>query len=104
MNGNAEKQQYWAAQIEAWQTSGMTQAGWCAQQGLAYATFGYWRQRLRRAAQVPSAGAGLTLVPARLHTQALDSVLTLRSPAGWQCQLPATLEAAWLAALLRGLP
>lgn len=112
MHKDTTKRQYWAGQISAWQASGLTQAGYCAREGLKYATFAYWRQRLATDADKPAimraAGNRLTLVALPLPGQAGgkrvdDSALVLRNPGGWALHLPAGVEPAWLLALLGGL-
>lgn len=38
----------WAELMAAYEASDCTQRAFCAEHGLAYSTFGYWRRRLRR--------------------------------------------------------
>ena len=40
----------WAELMAAYEAGDGTQRAFCAEHGLAYSTFGYWRRRLRRAA------------------------------------------------------
>jgi len=40
---------YWRQQIEAWQTSGQSQQGYCKANDLSYARFVYWRRKFREA-------------------------------------------------------
>lgn len=41
-------QSWWAAQMKAYEQSGMTQRTFCEEHGLAYSTFSSWRRRLSR--------------------------------------------------------
>lgn len=104
------KLQQWTQRIKDWESSGATQRAYCEREGLKYCTFDYWRR------QIPSAGAAvkqktkpagterLTLLPVHLSGQALSEIMRLHSPGGWQLALPVTVDAAWLASLLRELP
>lgn len=38
----------WTERIAAWETSGLSQAVFCQQQGLVYGTFIYWRSHLKK--------------------------------------------------------
>lgn len=40
------KKEFWQNHIQQWQKSGLSQQAYCAQQGIRYTTFGYWRKRL----------------------------------------------------------
>lgn len=53
MNPNIESRQdrkraTWQKHIEAWQQSGLSQQSYCQENGIALATFGYWRRKLKR--------------------------------------------------------
>lgn len=50
----------WAELIAAYEAGDCTQRAFCAEYGLAYSTFGYWRRRLRR--EEAAEGPGPTLV------------------------------------------
>ena len=41
------KRAYWQNHIDGWQQSGQSQQRYCRQQGIALATFGYWRHKLK---------------------------------------------------------
>lgn len=43
-----EKRATWQKHIEAWQLSGLSQQSYCQENGIALATFGYWRRKLKR--------------------------------------------------------
>jgi hypothetical protein len=42
------REQYWRAQIDAWQASGQTQQAFCKANDLNYPRFGYWLRKFRR--------------------------------------------------------
>ena len=44
------KRDYWQQHIDAWHKSGQSQQQYCHAQGIALATFGYWRRKLKIAA------------------------------------------------------
>ena len=44
---NGTKQSFWQNHIDGWQQSGQSQQRYCRQQGIALATFGYWRRKLK---------------------------------------------------------
>lgn len=46
------REQYWKAQIDAWQTCGQTQQAFCKANDLNYPRFGYWLRKFRRQSQV----------------------------------------------------
>ncbi len=42
------KQSFWQQHIDAWRQSGQSQHCYCQTHGLALATFGYWRRKLKK--------------------------------------------------------
>jgi len=40
------KADFWQRHIEGWRQSSLSQKAYCLQQGLSFASFGYWRTRL----------------------------------------------------------
>jgi hypothetical protein len=44
---NAQKHRYWKKHIESWETSGLTQAGYCHSHNLNKYRFQYWKRKLR---------------------------------------------------------
>ncbi|MCB2218557.1 MAG: hypothetical protein KQH59_21055 [Desulfobulbaceae bacterium] len=42
------KQSFWQHHIDDWRQSGQSQQRYCQTHGLALATFGYWRRKLRK--------------------------------------------------------
>ncbi|MDD1650197.1 MAG: IS66 family insertion sequence element accessory protein TnpB [Methylococcaceae bacterium] len=87
--------------IQAWQTSGLTQAAYCRQHGLNPTTFsGWWRQvRARPVTGTPE------LLPIQVAAAgpALPDRLVLRLAAGHQLELPVAVAPGWVAELLRCL-
>jgi hypothetical protein len=49
------REQYWKAQIDAWQTSGQSQRAFCEANALDYPRFGYWLRKFRRQGVVADA-------------------------------------------------
>ena len=47
MGANVSVQQSMFSMIADWQQSGLTQKGWCEQQGIKYHVFHYWYKRWR---------------------------------------------------------
>lgn len=91
---------HWKHHIEAWQTSGLTQAAYCRQPGLNWGTFSA-RLREYRATPAPAASG---LIPIRLEPVVAPSdPLVLRLASGHRLELPASSEPRWLAELLRCL-
>lgn len=59
------REQYWKAQIDAWQASGQSQQVFCKANDLDYPHFGYWLRKYRRrgvVATVPRQKSGLVPV------------------------------------------
>lgn len=57
MGGRASKkstkQEYWQQHITAWRSSGLSQRQYCAREGLAVQTFGYWQRKLKQETSRP---------------------------------------------------
>ena len=117
---------YWTKQIKDWRSSGLSRNAYCKREGLKPTTFDYWRPLIvsdhaeDKAVKPPVSGNDITLVPvvvmapshpvdprrgdAAFKTMALGQPLKLKSPSGWEMQLPASIEPNWLIAILRQLP
>ncbi len=96
--------EYWQKHVEAWQRSGLTQAAYCAEQGIKRKTFYHWRSK----SQALGAGgnikaAALTLVPVSVGLAAPGHRIELHSPGGWRIELMNS-NPGWLADLLKQLP
>ena len=122
---------YWTKQIKDWQASGLSRNAYCQREGLKPTTFDYWRPLITlvhaegNAVNQSVSGNDITLVPVKVVAPGhpVDSVrdvpfeamalapghpvgqpLKLKSPSGWEMQLPASIEPNWLIAILRQLP
>lgn len=96
---HSHKQQYWQGHVNAWQSSGLSQAAYCQAQQLALACFGYWRKRCSVIVPTASLPAVIPVLRETPHNGA-----QLRSPGGWQVMLPVDLDTAVLCKLLTRLP
>ncbi|QTL40322.1 hypothetical protein HGO23_02595 [Xenorhabdus budapestensis] len=82
-----EKQQHWAAVIEAQKQSGLTVTAFCQHQEINLATFYYWSKKCRQQAE-----------PQHLHPVVFDETLntghivTLCLPGGIRVELSAALS------------
>ena len=86
--------------IEAWQTSGMSQAAYCREHGLNTKTFGNW-VRKHRAGQVIRSPA---LVPLTIKPMSMPAnTLRLRGRGDHVLELPPTVSPHWLGELLKCL-
>lgn len=99
MASNAKKLTYWQQHFKRCQASGLTRHAYCAREGLALSTFDRWRSLSRSTGCTPSKAA-LTLVPVQVER---PHHATLKSPAGWEINLPYTALTD-LAILLKQLP
>ena len=123
---------YWEKQVKDWRSSGLSRNAYCQREGLKPTTFDYWRPLMAlgqplvsdhaevKAVKPPVSGNDITLVPvavmaqghpvdprrgdAPFETMALGQPLKLKSPSGWEMNLPASIEPNWLIAILRQLP
>ncbi len=92
---------HWLKHISAWQSSGLSQAAYCRQQGLNAKSFSGRLSEFRQQSQsLPS-----QLIPVKIIAQdqsAVPPVLVL-SIQGSRLELPTTVSAQWLGDLLRCL-
>lgn len=100
MANDAKKLFYWQHHINRWKSSGLSQRAYCTSAGLTFATFDYWRRQTRANVGKPGTAA-LTLVPIQVASPIPHA--TLKSPAGWEINLP-YFAPADLAVLLEQLP
>ncbi len=86
--------------IEAWQTSGMSQAAYCRKHGLNTKTFSNW-VRKHRAGQVirPPALVPVTIKPMPMPV----NTIRLRGCGDHVLELPSTVSPHWLGELLKCL-
>ena len=79
----------WRNHIEAWQSSGLTQAKYCRQHGLNTNTFSGWLRNYRKQA-VPAR----LLMPIQVQPQATTSLI-LEHVKGHRLELSASQSAQW---------
>jgi len=81
-----DKQAHWAAHVEGWEQSELTQPNYCKQKNISYAQFGYWRTRLNRTAR-PETQPGAKFSPVKI-TAPLSSTVNLYLPEGIRLDVP----------------
>ncbi len=77
---------YWREHIQNWVRSDLTQREYCANNGLSERAFHRWRSREKQT--IAAAKSSLTLVPVSVGKPETGSVVRLRSPDGWEIELP----------------
>ena len=89
---------HWKNHIETWQSSGLSQAAYCRQQGINAQSFSSQLHAFRSqyATQSP------TLIPVQIQHPLPESIV-LQLVQGHRLELPASVSAQWLAELLRCL-
>lgn len=94
---------HWLTHINAWQSSGLSQAAYCRQHQLTYTTFSARLSKFRvQAKSISSAPA--VLLPIHVQPQPSSEVsLVLHHAKGHRLELPADVSATWLAELWRCL-
>ena len=88
----------WRQHIEAWQSSGLSQRDYCAQQQINFRTF---TARLSEYRKLPVA-ASAALIPIQIESTGA-AVIVFRHTQGHQLELPSSVSASWVAELLRCL-
>jgi len=78
--------EYWRRHLEEWHQSDLTQKAYCASHGLSVESLRRWRRREKET--IAAAKATLTLVPVSVAKPDTVSVVRLRSPDGWEIELP----------------
>ncbi len=78
--------EYWRRHLEAWHQSDLTQKAYCASQGLSVESLRRWRRREKAA--LVAAKSSLTLVPVSVGMVAAGNIVRLRSPDGWEIEMP----------------
>lgn len=90
----------WCQHIEAWQSSGLSQAEYCPQQQINVRTF---TARLSDYRKLPAAGSTtLALTPVHIEPSAAAAIVFTHAQ-GHCLELPASVSASWVAELLRCL-
>jgi len=112
---------YWRRQIEAHRRSGLSQAAFCAQEGLRTGTLSFWKWKLGRETG-PTSGSKATgsrriapppaFVPVQLAALKVDPAaatlsdaidIELRLGAGYGLRMRGRVDPGWLAQVLWGL-
>lgn len=94
----------WRAHIEAWQSSGLSQAAYCRQHQLNSRTFTARLSEYRRG----NAGVKPVLVPVTVTEEPKEpnsgcKNIVVYCAQGHRLELPGTVSAQWLSMFLRGL-
>ena len=92
--------EYWRRHLEAWHQSDLTQKAYCASQGLSVESLRRWRRREKE--MLAAAKATLTLVPVSVGKPEAVGCVRLRSPGGWEIELPGS-SIALLVGVLKDL-
>lgn len=103
----SSKAALWSKRLTACERSGLSRRAWCAAHGVNVHTLDYWRSRLRAQPAKPTRPKrrSQALVPIVVGGSAPMSpapMITLRLPGGIELSA-ASLEARWLATLVREL-
>jgi hypothetical protein len=93
---------HWLNHITAWQSSGLSQAAYCRQYQLTYATFSARLCEFRAQAK-SSLPAPPVLLPIQVLPPALSKAVIILKHGKHQLELPASVSTSWLAELLRCL-
>jgi hypothetical protein len=91
---------FWRKHVEEWCRSDLTQREYCANNGISERAFHRWRSREKTA--IAAAKATMTLVPVSVGMTGTDNVVRLRSPDGWEIELPSG-SVSWLLDFLKHL-
>lgn len=95
--------EYWHTQIEAWQSSGLTQAEYCRQHELNSSTFRSQLGEFRRQANEAPPKFIPVQVQSLVEIGQQDRPIVLHCSGSYRLELPGTVSAAWLSELLRRL-
>jgi hypothetical protein len=90
----------WIAHVKSWRDSDLIKAAYCRRHAINCKTMAAWIKRCNTS--VVPANLSLTLVPFTVSQPVAAGELLLRHASGWQLALPAGVDVAWLAGLLRG--
>ena len=77
---------FWRKHVEEWCRSDLTQREYCANHGISERAFHRWRGKEKAA--IAAAKSSLTLVPVSVGKPETGSVVRLRSPDGWEIEMP----------------
>ncbi len=91
---------FWREHVQNWCRSDLTQREYCAAHGLGEPAFHRWRGREKET--IAAAKATLTLVPVSVGKPEAVGCVRLRSPGGWEIELPGS-SIALLVGVLKDL-
>lgn len=77
----SDKARRWQQHIDAWRQGGQSQRGYCAQAGISFSNFSYWRAKLKG----QSAGSGNWV---SLPLSSSRSVVVASLPGGVRLEIP----------------
>lgn len=90
----------WRQHIEAWQSSGLSQAEYCAEQRINVRTFTARLSDYRKLRGAESAA----LIPVQVApSEPIDAAIIFTHAQGHRLKLPASVSARWVAELMRCL-
>lgn len=72
------RREFWHRHIRTQKQSGLTQAKYCAREGLSPSTFGYWVLQARKAAQRAEEGRFLPVASGRAAIEIITGGVTIR--------------------------
>jgi hypothetical protein len=100
----SKKASEWAEHVRAWRSGGRTQAAYCAEHGLKMGTLAHWSWRLgKEPSGVVAPTAKQALVPIHVAASVMAPLTAEVRFAGGSVHLPAGVDVAWAAALVKAL-
>ncbi len=101
----SEKQRIWSQRVAAWARSGLSRRAWCAAHGVNTHTFDYWRRRVEGPRAQSRKRGSQALVPIVIGEDAatVPAAMELVLGGGMALRLPTSIDATWLARLVREL-
>ena len=92
-NESQNRRAIWQRHIDDQLSSGLSQRGFCASQGLSLASFGYWKRRLSRYDSAPIRSPMFVPIrPDRPRTE----LVRLSHPAGLTVEIPIGSDVRWI--------
>ncbi len=88
----------WSKRVRSFESSGLSQRGWCERHGVSKSSLSYWRRRLAK-----SPSALVPIVVSSEQTTALSDGALEIEVAGVRLRAREGVDAVWLCAVLRGL-
>ncbi len=74
-----QRREHWARHVRDWESSGQSQAAYCATQGLKLNTFKDWATKVRKSGGLSAEPKqGLSWVPVKVQADEVSSGLALR--------------------------